>query len=378
MALILTVAMPAFANNGNDKAVGKPHDTPRTYDMYETDRDGDDEDEMTNLDRSFDKNTAKEKIKDWYDRDQDQDQDRDQDRDRDQDEEDAIHNRIMVQENYFTGLPYGLSKRTLLPYGLSKREVLPFGLDKKLWGYEADLDEISIEALIESLNDLLEEADETITLFAGLEYDVEITALENAMTEAKEAISTEDVTAETLKEAFMTLNHAIKTFDTLEVMDENAATLLNAQIDSIEATLNASIYGEVQGAFPVDADNDLLETIKDVKSKISEPMTHSEFITLSQSLQREFKQFIAMQYATKDEIVVYNTTVSSYKVEVTEWFTTGNVADTAIQVLSENFMDYYRITYLTPVFAEDALEVKRILDERIRIITLSRATLLEE
>jgi len=371
-ALVFTVAMPTFANNGNGKAVGNPHDNGSSYKLELNDIDLDDDEAMDEYG-----DYIKNKVKDKENR---QFQDWDQDLEDDQEDalEQQIENRIMIQERNFSNLPYGLSKRTLLPYGLSKREVLPFGLEKKLWGFEEDLDEVSMETLIEKLNDLLVEADETVTLFENSDYETELDELEKAIVEAESALAKTDVTIETLRDVYSELNDAINTFDDLEVVDENAATLLNAQIEAIEATLNASLYGEVQGAFPVDADDALLDTIKDIKAKITEPMTHSEFVTLSQLLQKDFNEFLATQYATKDEIVVYNTTVSSYKVEVTEWFTTGNVADTSIQVISEDFMDYYRITYMTPVYAEDALEAKSVLDERINIIELSREALLEE
>jgi|GEM_PF-2499646 len=389
VALVLTMAVPAYANNG--KAVGNPHDTDANYKVQSSDLDSDDDEsaDSDTINQAFgnrmnngndDKGYDKDKVQDKDNVQQNQDGDCILDLDCNQDDpiQERIYERIMIQENDFSKLPYGLSKRTLLPYGLSKREVLPFGLEKKLWGFEEDIDDVSMDVLAEKLGDLLEEAEDVITLYSGLDYDTEINALENAMADAKTEIEKTDVTLEKLKEVYIALDNAIDVFDTLDVIDENAAALLNAQIDTIEATLNASIYGEVQGAFPVDADNDLLEMIIDVENAMKEPMTHSAFMTWRQSLQREFKAFMALQYATEDEIDAYNEKVSSYKEEVTEWFMAGEIEGTDIKVLSEDFMDYYRIAYFTPLFDEDALEAKSILDERINIIKLSREALLDE
>ena len=150
-ALVFTVAMPTFANNGNGKAVGNPHDNGSSYKLELNDIDLDDDEAMDEYG-----DYIKNKVKDKENR---QFQDWDQDLEDDQEDalEQQIENRIMIQERNFSNLPYGLSKRTLLPYGLSKREVLPFGLEKKLWGFEEDLDEVSMETLIEKINDLLVE-----------------------------------------------------------------------------------------------------------------------------------------------------------------------------------------------------------------------------
>jgi uncharacterized protein YggL (DUF469 family) len=301
----------------------------------------------------------------------------------DEDEDDA-------DDSQYYGLPYGLFKKEVLPYGLSKRDDLPFGLSKQLDAYwDGDLTNADAEALIEKTEALIETAEDTYDAFEDSDYTDELEALEEAIDDAEAAIDDlndaidnaeegETVSTDALADAFKALRTAVAAFSDLEVVDDDAVEALETQIDDVEEVLNGSVFGEVQGVYPTDSDEALLDYIDEIETAIDSGLTYSEYLTYSRNLTKLLDIFLDSKYATDDEIVDYNDDVDAYQEEVTAWLADGEVEDTEISVISAAFYDYYKIVMLTPTFDEDALVSAAALDKRIQTIEDARDALLAE
>ncbi|MBS7526639.1 hypothetical protein KHM83_08120 [Fusibacter paucivorans] len=302
------------------------------------------------------------------------------DDDEDQDDDDVI----------YSGLPYGLFKKEVLPYGLSKREILPFGLAKQVDGYwDNGLYQLDAEALIDKTETLIETANDTYDAFEDSDYTEELNALSDAINDAEDAIDLledaidqvaqgESVSLTALTDAFRTLQQAVSVFSDLEVVDEDAVAALTEQIKSIEDVLNGSVYGEVQGIYPTDADEDLLAYIEEIEAAMDEGLTYSEYLIYSRNLTKLYDAFLDSRYAVEDEIAGYNEIVSDYQDEVAAWLTAGEINDTDIAVISTAFYDYYKTVMLTPTLDVEALVAAASLDQRLERIETARDALLTE
>jgi predicted nucleic acid-binding Zn-ribbon protein len=271
------------------------------------------------------------------------------DDDDDQDDDGVIYN----------GLPYGLFKKEVLPFGLSKREELPFGLAKQIEGYwDNGLYQLDAEALIEKTETLIETAHDTYDAFENSDYTDELDALSDAIDEAEDAIDSlkeaidnaaegESISLTALTDAFRTLQHAVSVFSDLEVVDEDAVAALTAQIEAIEDVLNGSVYGEIQGIYPTDADEALIDYMDEIETAMDDGLTYSEYLIYSRNLTKLYDAFLDSKYAVEDEIAAYNEAVEDYQDEVAAWLTAGQVDDTDIAVISTAFYDYYKTVMQT-------------------------------